>query len=345
MTFTQANRMFGGATIVTLLSIMPLTGCVTPGEIARDALKDCSKAKQEGQKAINDHFAEAIKCCKDKLPDAPDAYLACMDAVNEAKAQADAGLNRAQAECIAANFTALEQQIKFIMDAVTGIIDLACRPLEAWRNLTQSVDGEMRNISSPITAEEIQIETRGPVMQSLEGSSRIITNQQGRVDLVPFGGGEVISADLRVMLDADLPQRSRDGVVHRLEISGQGIGELTLDPDLPARLVDANGAMRIEAVVFDSDAEDPRSMVISLPFRFRGGTGAISTGWVEADAVTPVAPNAIADWHRDFTVDEFDYAAFLADFAAYRIDLDGDGESTDADIAYFEAIWTEAMDG
>ena len=37
MNLTQTNGMFRGAAIVTLLSIMPLTGCVTPAEIARDA--------------------------------------------------------------------------------------------------------------------------------------------------------------------------------------------------------------------------------------------------------------------------------------------------------------------
>lgn len=333
--------------IATTILLLPLTGCMTPGDVARKAMDNCDAARKKGQEKIDDHFDEARKCCLKLLPDSPAEYLECQKAVNEAKAKADQGLNDAEVACIAANFTVLEEQISFIFETLEGVIDLACAPLDRFRNIAWSEGGEVRNVSSPLPASDgVQVETTGSVIQSLEGSGRFVTSQRGRIQMINAFDSDVVTGSLEVMIDGEMPRGRRSGVVNRLVVSIGGMGRFVLDPDLPARIVAVDGGMRIEAGIHASDVESPSSFVISLPLRVRGATASIRTnGWTDADEIMPVAPNAVGDWYRDFTVDEHDYAAFLADFSAAPIDLDGDGDSNDADIAYFEERWIEAMGG
>lgn len=61
--------------------------------------------------------------------------------------------------------------------------------------------------------------------------------------------------------------------------------------------------------------------------------------------IAPQAPNAVADWNGDRVVDEFDMVDFYEDFADGPFDLDGDGEVTDADVAYFEQRFFENSNG
>lgn len=333
--------------IATTLLMLPLTGCMTPGQAATEALKNCDKAKQKGQEKIEDHFDDARKCCLKLLPDSPAEYLECQKAVNDAKADADKGLNDAEIACIAANFTALEQQIKFIFDTLEGVIDLACAPLDRFRGIVQSERGEVRNVSSPLpVADGVLVKTMGSVIHEVEGSGRFVTSQRGRIQILNAFDSDVMNGSVELLIDAEMPRARRDGAVHRLEISIEGMGRLVLDPDLPARIAGVDGSMRIEAGVHGGDTESPSSFVISLPLNVQDGTASIRTnGWVDPDEIMPVAPNAVADWYRDFSVDEHDYAAFLADFSTAPIDLDGDGISNDADVAYFEERWIEAMEG
>ena len=136
---------------------------------------------------------------------------------------------------------------------------------------------------------------------------------------------EMTTGSVEVLVDAELPNGRRDGVVNRLDVSIDGMGEFVLDPDLPARITGTDGSMRIEAGLYADNVEAPSSFMISLPLSIRGGTASIRTnGWISVDDIMPVAPNGVADWHRDFIVDEHDYAAFLADFATAPIDLNGD---------------------
>lgn len=332
-------------TLAAALLALPLTGCMTPGQVANKALKNCDAAKQKGQEKIEDHFAEARKCCLKFLRESPADYLECQKAVNEAKAEADQALNDAEADCIAANFTALEEQIEFIFGTIERILDVACAPLDRFRRIVRSEQGEVRNISSPIPeADGVSLKASGVVMQGLEGSGRFITHQRGRIQMISAIDSELTTGDVAVVIDAETPSGRRDGVVNRLQVSIGGMGEFVLDPDLPARITGSDGSMRIEAGVYAADAEAPSSFMISLPLSIRGGTGSIRTnGWINPDEILPVAPNGVADWHRDFSVDEHDYAAFLADFATGRIDLNGDGRSDDADVAFFEERWIESM--
>ena len=51
--------------------------------------------------------------------------------------------------------------------------------------------------------------------------------------------------------------------------------------------------------------------------------------------IAPVAPNAWADWRRDFVVNLEDYYAFFTDFAAGEADANGDGATDDRDAELF----------
>ncbi|MEE2972471.1 MAG: hypothetical protein VX672_05045 [Planctomycetota bacterium] len=329
------------------LAALPMTGCMTPRTVAERAIENCDEAMQKGKKKLEDHFAEARRCCLKLLPDNPAGYADCEKAVNDAKKEADRALAEAEAACIEANFTLLEEQVEFIFNAIDRIIDLACGPLEVFQGVVESENGEARNLTEPLPdVERVSIRTSGVVMQSVEGSSRFFTQQVGWIQLIggPDHGGS--TPRIQVLVDADAPQGRRAGVVRRLDISIQGLGKFVLAPDSSASIRGDGGRMTIDAVVFDPAHDSPTARAVSLPFDLRGGVGSIRTaGWVSIDEILPVAPNGVADWHRDFVVDEYDYAAFLADFSNHQIDLDGDGAATTADVEYFEHLWIEAMQG
>ena len=97
----------------------------------------------------------------------------------------------------------------------------------------------------------------------------------------------------------------------------------------------------------DTDDGEPSSqagLYLEIPLTINGQRAKAGTNgnFVNPQSLAPVAPNGIADWQRDFTVDMTDYAAFFEDFAQGVIDLNADGETNDLDIEIFEdRFWSE----
>ncbi len=82
-----------------------------------------------------------------------------------------------------------------------------------------------------------------------------------------------------------------------------------------------------------------------FPIELRSGRVAITAVGMAGLDLAPQVPDVIADWNEDRQVDQLDYVAFMEDLIHGRVDLDGDGESNEADLAFFESRWHEAMNG
>ena len=66
---------------------------------------------------------------------------------------------------------------------------------------------------------------------------------------------------------------------------------------------------------------------------------------ISGASFTPSAPNQIADWNSDMTVNELDYLAFFEDFALNNADATGDGNTDDYDVELFLELYDEETAG
>ncbi len=82
-----------------------------------------------------------------------------------------------------------------------------------------------------------------------------------------------------------------------------------------------------------------------FPFDRDGDRVSIMVAGASGLEVAPQVPSVIADWNEDRRVDDLDYQNFVRDFVDGRVDLDGDGASTDLDLAWFESRWNDALNG
>ena len=155
-----------------------------------------------------------------------------------------------------------------------------------------------------------------------------------------------------IVMTAMLPVNPHaNGQVQSLSLNMNEVGQYELSQSFQGTLRPlGSGKYMIQAVLKPSSMTESDQASfgfhVEIPFSFERGRARAGWGntYVSVDTAFPVAPNAIADWNRDFIVDLADYAAFLADFAGGLIDLNGDGESNDADFAIFEDRFNGSSD-
>lgn len=82
-----------------------------------------------------------------------------------------------------------------------------------------------------------------------------------------------------------------------------------------------------------------------FPFEHDGDRVSITVAGSSGLEVAPQVPSVIADWNEDRRVDDLDYQDFIRDLVDGQVDLDGDGASTDLDLAWFGSRWNDAIEG
>ena len=153
---------------------------------------------------------------------------------------------------------------------------------------------------------------------------------------------------------ANLPRdRRSDGTIHSLTLALHGMPVMEIAEGHPSTVKTLdNGGHLICAVLKPripfTDADAPIfGCYVEIPIfisgaRARAGT---SGAFVDTESIMPVAPNAIADWNRDFMVDLHDYEAFLQDFGIGLIDLNADGVTDERDLEIFEERFNDELGG
>ena len=331
-------------------------GCASTDDMVERSLTNCDSAYQTGRSAIQRSFDEALKCCNKLLAAGDTAgYAACTAAVATARAEALGNLDGAHTACIGANAAALGAAIDSIKEIVETATKAAC-DLGTVLNVTQSINGEVANVSEPLNRPEaIRIELSGRALGIHQLPDGANTNSRYTATLsgsVTFEMGPMpIAMPAKVHLTMSIPQNQHEhGIVHtmRLEVAGGGVFE---SPEsFQGSVYRNNEGRRVMNVVLvdassSANGDDIRvGIALELPFTISGNRIRISTGgqMVATEQIAPVAPNAIADWRRDFTVDMTDYAFFMESFASGLCDLNGDGETDELDIEFFEErFWAE----
>ena len=332
-----------------------MTGCPGIDEMVRDAMADCNKAYDEGNSTLNAHFADALKCCLKRLPDDPAGYAACTRAVNDAKEDANDTMDDAHAACVSQNIEVLKATTLSIIAITQAAVKAACDTTKVF-NVTLSNNGEYNNVAQTLDSpEEIGIELSGRALalhQLPDGSNNNTRYSASLKGTVTFAMDPLpLAMPTTVHLTMSLPQNHHEpGIVHSMRVEVAGGGVFESPESFQGSVYRNNEGRRVMNVVLvdassSANGDDiPVGVALELPFTISGNRIRISTGgeMVATEQIAPVAPNAIADWHRDFTVDMTDYAFFMESFASGLCDLNGDGETDELDIEFFEErFWAE----
>lgn len=340
----------------TLASTTLFVGCASTNDLVIKATADCNAAYTEGRSSIQDHFDDASSCCKDWLPENPAAYAACEAAVDEARNNALDTLDEAHSACVSNNLDVLAAAIDSIKDIVKTAIEAACGEPKVF-NVTQSLRGDYANVTPLFDEiEGVRVDLSGRAMAIHDipeggGTSHYTASLSGSIALATDKGFVALPAKARLAMS--IPQELHaPGTVHsvQLEVAGAGVFE---SPESYEGTIHRNGAGRfvINAVLVDANSTADGDVIqtgiaLELPLVLDGNRMRLSTGgMVEPEKLAPLAPNAIADWHRNFTVDMMDYAFFMESFASGYCDLNGDGETDGLDIEIFEDRFWSAFEG
>ena len=335
-----------------------MTGCPGVDKIVEDAMADCNAAYDRAQTTINDLFDDAMKCCNKKLPDDPAGYAACAEAVNDSRKAALEQTGSAHAACVSQDIEVLKATTQSIIDLTNAATKAACDVSKIF-NISQSTNGEYNNTTPADNYEVVRVELSGRsiALQQIpgEGPQDDSSNTHYNATLngsVSFASGdEFIALPAKARLSLSFPQNQHEsGIVHSVWLKVPGAGVFESPESFQGTLSNTDGrGFLINTVLVSanqpSDTDGLKTgLAVELPLSISGNRIFISTGneMVSIEEVAPVAPNAIADWHRDFVVDMVDYSFFMESFASGYCDLNGDGETNDLDIEVFEdRFWAE----
>ena len=331
-------------------------GCKTTEQIVDASLANCTDAYAEGRSKIQNSFDDALACCKDLLPDNPQGYLECVEKVEEARQKAQESLNEAHQACVAANRELLTAHIDMIKQIVEDAIKLACELTDVF-NVTQSEDGRVANVtdnSEHIEAVSIKLSGNAFSMHDVPGegnSGRVTVRMNGAIGIVGEDGASYVPSSVR--FSSTLPANNHlPGQIQNFSLTIAGMGSYESASSVPSTLKRTDNGGYLICVtlkeagtdILDPDSSPQAGLYLEIPLTINGQRAKAGTNgnFVNPQSLAPVAPNGIADWQRDFTVDMTDYAAFLEDFAQGVIDLNADGETNDLDFEIFEdRFWSE----
>ena len=342
------------------------TGCMTTERVVEASLADCGKAYQEGRKKIRDAFDDALSCCRNMLPGDPSGYATCVQKVEQSRRFAQQSLNDAHQACVDANTELLTAEVTAIFEVVDRAIKAACEVIDVISIVRSGDSDRMANLTSPVLEyQAMAIDLNGTVTgldtqpitpQSLEThqrSNRLISaNMQGTIKGMNSEGIHDTSVQVRMV--ATLPRNARrHGTIHNFLLELHGMPAMEIAEGFASTLkAQDDGGHLICAVLKPripfTDADAPIfGCYVEIPIfisgaRARAGT---SGAFVDTESIMPVAPNAIADWNRDFMVDLHDYEAFLQDFGIGLIDLNADGVTDERDLEIFEERFNDELGG
>ena len=366
-TTLRATRQLGIFILAGCVIPFATTGCRTTEQIVEASLADCGEAYNKGRDKIQDSFDEALDCCKELLPANPAGYADCVQKVEDARQTANDSLDAAHQACVDANTSLLTSHVEAITDVVKDAVKTACSVIDVIGVTKNAAGDQAANIlDNSDGVDSIQLSLRGIVSQAnIGGSADVFEGQPGMPSIVSrriqvqlggtissmFGDG-TYTTGISATMTATLPgNRHGSGTIQHLDLKLAGVGEYELARGFQSTLKPTGAGQYLIQAVFkpSSDTQNEQAtfgFYAEIPFSMDRGRAKAGWGntYVPVNTALPVAPNAIADWNRDFVVDMYDYAAFLADFAEGVIDLNGDGESNDADFAVFEDRFNNSRD-
>lgn len=319
-----------GAIVAFGTSLMMAGGC-----------RNCTSKGKEMTENAQSLLDFSRKCCLEiSVPDQRDE---CLRKVNETSNQIAGLIVNWTIACEDDN----SQLMKEVTDAIRERLrNQSCENPDAPIAMSGS---SYASIASPLsTVERIDMEISGRV----GGSGALLA-----------GPTCIVEGDASLCTETEV----KIGWLSRFDESGRGPSGSAVLTTFQIRFPDlANASLTMipfEGNAIEFDRRGAGSIKALMRFSEGATTGLFDTAWFEFPIqrvgdqllfgragmtgldIAPQIPNAVADWNGDFTVDAADMAAFYEDFADGPFDLDGDGEISNGDIAYFESVFYEHFEG